>query len=123
MPKYFSSIAPNRSSNNLPAIGMASPVVQYNDETCGTFLVEGTREGENVCLRRCTIWAMPGPCLCRLQHSLQKEKPNPADFALGKAAKNDEDTRLYHPLGLRYFLLGSHYCSAVNNSESSESVF
>lgn len=70
-PPYISYSAPNRSSNNLPAIGMASPVVQYNDETCGTLLVEGTREGENVCLRRCTIWAMPGPCLCRLQHSLQ----------------------------------------------------
>ncbi|KAG5625004.1 hypothetical protein H5410_010222 [Solanum commersonii] len=37
-------------------------------------------------------------------------------------------TRLYHPLALRYFLLGAHYCSPVNHLVSqieyaSESVF
>ncbi|WMV13040.1 hypothetical protein MTR67_006425, partial [Solanum verrucosum] len=46
--------------------GGGIPVVQYNDETWGTFSVDGTREGEDVCLRRYTVrFQSYGPCPSR----------------------------------------------------------
>ncbi|KAH0732296.1 hypothetical protein KY289_003484 [Solanum tuberosum] len=82
--------------------GGGIPVVQYNDEAWGTFSVDGTREGEDVCLRRYTVrFQSYGSCPSRAyvafdilysQESLRghSNKDKPTDFALCKAAKAGE---------------------------------